>query len=53
MEIIHKETNHVVGKPIKLRELPLSPFTAIGVLMGMKASAFYKWGSESLVGKKF
>ena len=53
MEIIHKETNHVVGKPIKLGGSgDPSPFTALGVLMGMKASAFYKWGSESLAGKK-
>lgn len=53
MEIIHKETNHVVGKPIKLGGSgDPSPFTALGVLMGMKASASYKWGSESLVGKK-
>ena len=53
MEIIHKETNHVVGKPIKLGGSgDPSPFTALGVLMGMKASAFYRWGSESLVGKK-
>lgn len=53
MENIHKETNHVVGKPIKLGGSgDPSPFTALGVLMGMKASAFYKWGSESLEGKK-
>tara|TARA_B100001287_G_C22666616_1_gene523132 strand:- start:686 stop:1771 length:1086 start_codon:yes stop_codon:yes gene_type:complete len=53
MEIIHKETDHVVGKPIKLGGSgDPSPFTAFGVLMGMKASAFYKWGSESLGGKK-
>ncbi len=53
MEIIHQETNHVVGKPIKLGGSgDPSPFTALGVLMGMKASAFYKWGSESLAGKK-
>ena len=53
MEIIHKETNHVVGKPIKLGGSgDPSPVTAYGVLMGMKGSAFHKWGSDNLKGKK-
>lgn len=53
MEIIHKETNHVVGKPIKLGGSgDPSPVTAYGVLMGIKGSAFYKWGSDKLQGKK-
>lgn len=53
MEMIHKETNHVVGKPIKLGGSgDPSPVTAYGVLMGMKGSAFHKWGSDNLRGKK-
>ena len=53
MEIIHKETQHVVGKPVKLGGSgDPSPVTAYGVLMGIKGSAFYKWGSDKLHGKK-
>ncbi|MBJ04331.1 MAG: leucine dehydrogenase [Flavobacteriales bacterium] len=53
MSIIHKETNHVVGKPTDLGGSgDPSVVTAYGVLMGMKGSAFYKWGSDKLNGKK-
>ncbi len=53
MEIIHKETKHVVGKPINLGGSgDPSPVTAYGVLMGIKGSAFHKWGSDNLKGKK-
>ena len=53
MEMIYKETNHVVGKPIELGGSgDPSVVTAYGVLMGIKGSAFYKWGSDNLRGKK-
>ena len=53
MEIVYKETNHVVGKPIELGGSgDPSVVTAYGVLMGMKGSAFYKWGSDKLNNKK-
>lgn len=53
MELIYEETNHVVGKPIKLGGSgDPSPVTAYGVLMGMKGSAHYKWGSSKLKNKK-
>ena len=53
MEIVYKETNHVVGKPIELGGSgDPSVVTAYGVLMGMKGSAQYKWGNNKLRGKK-
>ncbi|MBE38152.1 MAG: leucine dehydrogenase [Flavobacteriales bacterium] len=53
MEIIYKETNHVVGKPIELGGSgDPSVVTAYGVLMGMKGSSQYKWGTNKLEGKK-
>jgi len=53
MEIIHKETNHVVGKPIALGGSgDPSVITAYGTLMGIKGSAYYKWGSDSLKNKR-
>ena len=53
MEIIYKETNHVVGKPIALGGSgDPSVVTAYGVLMGMKGSSQYKWGTNKLEGKK-
>ena len=53
MEIINTETNHVVGKPTRLGGSgDPSPVTAYGVLMGMRGSAYYKWGSDSLKDKK-
>ena len=53
MKIIYQETNHVVGKPIELGGSgDPSVVTAYGTLMGMKGSAYYKWGSDKLSGKK-
>ena len=53
MSVIHQETNHVVGKPVELGGSgDPSVVTAYGVLMGMKGSAFYKWGSDKLNNKK-
>ena len=53
MEIIFGQTNHVVGKPKKLGGSgDPSVVTAYGVLMGMKGSAYFKWGSDKLEGKK-
>ena len=53
MEMIYKKTNHVVGKPIRLGGSgDPSVITAYGVLMGMKGSAKFKWGNDSLESKK-
>ena len=53
MEMIYKKTNHVVGKPISLGGSgDPSVITAYGVLMGMKGSAKFKWGNDSLESKK-
>ena len=53
MKIIYQETNHVVGKPIELGGSgDPSVITAYGTLMGMKGSAYYKWGDGSLKDKK-
>jgi len=53
MEYIHMETPHVAGIPESMGGSgDPSPFTAYGVYMGMKAAAKYKWGSDSLNGKK-
>tara|TARA_B100001250_G_C19714744_1_gene750862 strand:+ start:173 stop:1258 length:1086 start_codon:yes stop_codon:yes gene_type:complete len=53
MKMVYQETNHVVGKPIELGGSgDPSVVTAYGVLMGIKGSAFYKWGSDNLRGKK-
>ena len=53
MKVIFEETNHVVGKPIELGGSgDPSVVTAYGVLMGMKGSAKYKWGSDKLENKK-
>ncbi|MFM9943773.1 MAG: Glu/Leu/Phe/Val dehydrogenase dimerization domain-containing protein [Bacteroidia bacterium] len=52
MEYISMETKHVVGLPeIKGGGGDPSPVTAYGVFMGMKASAKYVYGSDSLKGK--
>ncbi len=52
MEYIRMETKHVVGLPeIKGGGGDPSPVTAYGVFMGMKASAKYVYGSDSLNGK--
>ncbi|MCT4665042.1 MAG: leucine dehydrogenase [Flavobacteriales bacterium] len=53
MKMVHESTKHVTGIPIEMGGAgDPSPFTAYGVYMGMKASAQYKWGSDSLKGKK-
>ena len=53
MKHIYKKTNHVVGKPAELGGSgDPSVFTAYGVLMGMKGSAQFKWGTDTLKGKK-
>lgn len=52
MEFIRKETKHVTGIPEELGGSgDPSPVTAYGVYMGMKASAMYRWGNDSLKGK--
>ncbi|MCS7075309.1 MAG: leucine dehydrogenase [Bacteroidia bacterium] len=53
MEYIHMETPYVAGIPESMGGSgDPSPFTAYGVYMGMKAAAKYKWGKDSLQGKK-
>lgn len=53
MEYIHYETDHVVGIPQSLGGGgDPSPVTAYGVYMGMKASAKYAYGNDSLEGKR-
>lgn len=53
MEIVRKETKHVTGIPMSMGGSgDPSPVTAYGVYMGMKAAAKYKWGTDSLKGKK-
>ena len=53
MSIVYKETEHVVGKPIELDGSgDPSVVTAYGVLMGMRGTAYHKWGSDSLKNKK-
>ncbi len=49
MEYIHLETEHVVG--LQGRSGDPSPVTAHGVYRGMKASAKWKFGDDSLGGK--
>lgn len=52
MEYIHMETDHVTGLPEYLGGSgDPSPVTAYGVYMGIKASAKYLWGNDSLNGK--
>jgi leucine dehydrogenase len=53
MEYIRMETKYVTGfsKSLGGSGDP-SPVTAYGVYMGIKACANYKWGSDSLKGKK-
>ncbi len=52
MKYIKMETNHVTGTDVALGGSgDPSPVTAYGVYMGMKASAMYRWGSDSLEGK--
>lgn len=53
MEIIHMETNYVTGLPESMGGSgDPSPVTAMGVWMGMKASAKKVYGNDSLKGKK-
>ncbi|GAB4452307.1 MAG: Glu/Leu/Phe/Val dehydrogenase [Bacteroidia bacterium] len=53
MEIIHNETDYVTGLPESMGGSgDPSPVTAMGVWMGMKASAKKVYGNESLEGKK-
>ncbi len=53
MEFIHLETKHVTGIPEYMGGSgDPSPFTAYGVFVGMKASAFKQWGNDNLSGKK-
>jgi leucine dehydrogenase len=52
MEYVRMETKHVTGIPESMGGSgDPSPVTAFGVYMGMKASAKYKWGSDSLYAK--
>lgn len=53
MVYIKQETNYVTGLPQEMggNGNP-SPVTAYGVYMGMKASAKFVWGTDSLAGKK-
>jgi len=53
MEYVNMETDHVVGLPESMGGGgDPSPVTAYGTYMGMKASAQYVWGNDSLSGKK-
>lgn len=53
MEYVHMETKYVSGLPQSLGGSgDPSPVTAYGVYVGMKACANYKYGSDSLKGKK-
>lgn len=50
LEFVSQTTKYVVGLNDKTGDP--SPFTAFGVLQGIKASANFLWGSPSLAGKK-
>ncbi len=53
MEYVKMETNFVTGLPETMGGGgDPSPVTALGVYMGMKASAKEMWGNDSLSGKK-
>jgi len=53
MDIIAGETKYVTGKdPSSGGSGDPSPFTALGVLYGIKAAVNYVYGSESLAGKR-
>ncbi len=53
MDVIREVTPHVVGVSESLGGSGNpSPLTSFGVYMGMKAAAKYKYGSDSLEGKK-
>jgi leucine dehydrogenase len=53
MEYVYMETKYVTGIPESMGGSgDPSPVTAFGVYMGMKAAAKYRWGNDSLNGKK-
>jgi leucine dehydrogenase len=53
MEWVRMETSHVTGISRALGGSgDPSPVTAVGVYMGMRASAHERWGSDSLAGKR-
>jgi leucine dehydrogenase len=53
MEYVAMETRHVTGLPESMGGGgDPSPVTAYGVYMGMKASAKFAWGNDSLTGKR-
>ncbi len=53
IEYVAEETDHVAGLPeSRGGGGDPSPVTAYGVYMGMKASAKFAWGSDSLEGKR-
>lgn len=53
MEYVAMETKYVTGLPESMGGGgDPSPVTAYGVYMGMKASAQFAWGADSLAGKK-
>jgi len=49
MEHVRMETSHVAG--LHGRSGDPSPVTAYGVYVGMKATAKFRWGSDSLTGR--
>jgi len=52
MEYVREKTKYVTGIPMSMGGSgDPSPVTAYGVYMGMKASAKFKWGSDSLEGR--
>ena len=53
MQYVRLSTKHVTGLPEEMGGSgDPSPITAYGVYMGMKACAKFKWGNDSLKGKK-
>lgn len=50
LSYINETTSYVIG--LNNKSGVTSPFTAYSVLQGIKASAFYLWGSEDLKDKK-
>ena len=54
MEYVYMETPYVTGIPVALGGSgDPSPYTAHGVLMGIKATAKQKFGVDSLAGLRF
>lgn len=53
MEQVKSQTDHVTGIPVEMGGSgDPSPVTAYGVYMAMKAAAKFKYGSDSLTGKR-